>query len=102
MEKPASSATTVPTDFQPQADKAQQATPKAAVQSKASTDVKPIRAIQTSVAANCPYCNHKHELPFEKGKNGKPFFVACTRCNTEFAVRFVPVTIYQAQVAAFK
>ncbi len=57
---------------------------------------------QSVVIANCPYCNHKHELALDKGKNGKPFFVACSKCTVEFAVRYVPVTIYQAQVAAFK
>lgn len=57
---------------------------------------------QSVVVATCPYCNHKNELPLEKGKNGKPFFTACTRCERDFAVRFVPVTAYQAQVAAFK
>ena len=57
---------------------------------------------QNVVIANCPYCNHKHELALDKGKNGKPFFVACAKCTVEFAVRYVPVTIYQAQVAAFK
>jgi hypothetical protein len=67
-----------------------------------AADLKPVKIIQAVVAATCPYCNHKQDLPFEKGKNGKPFFVACVRCSTEFAVRFVPVTIYQAQVAAFK
>jgi hypothetical protein len=89
-------------DFQPQGEKAPQGSVKLPAHSKASTDVKPIRAAQTVVVANCPYCNHKHDLPFEKGKNGKPFFVACARCSVEFAVRFVPVTMYQAQVAAFK
>jgi DNA-directed RNA polymerase subunit RPC12/RpoP len=70
---------------------------------KTSPDTtKPVKIVQTTVAATCPYCNHKQELPFEKGKNGKPFFVTCSRCSTEFAVRFVPVTLYQAQVAAFK
>ncbi len=56
---------------------------------------------QAVLLANCPYCHHKHELPLEKGKNGKPFFVACAKCKADFAVRFVPVTIYQAQVAGF-
>ncbi|MEI7817404.1 MAG: hypothetical protein WCI45_09465 [Desulfuromonadales bacterium] len=72
--------------------------------SKKSTtaDIKPVKITQAVVAAICPYCNHKQDLPFEKGKNGKPFFVTCIRCSTEFAVRFVPVTMYQAQVAAFK
>jgi DNA-directed RNA polymerase subunit RPC12/RpoP len=67
-----------------------------------AADIKPMKIIQAVVAATCPYCNHKQDLPFEKGKNGRPFFVTCVRCSTEFAVRFVPVTIYQAQVAAFK
>ncbi|RII30511.1 MAG: hypothetical protein CXR30_05870 [Geobacter sp.] len=56
---------------------------------------------QTSVIAHCPYCNHKHDLPLDKGRNGKPFFMACTRCKSDFAVRIVPVTAYQAQVAGF-
>lgn len=71
----------------------------------ASRPVKKVEAKplpQSAVLANCPYCNHKHELALEKGKNGKPFFVACAKCTVEFAVRYVPVTIYQAQVAAFK
>jgi hypothetical protein len=64
------------------------------------TDLKP--AAQSSVSANCPECNFKHEFPLEKGKNGKPFLTACARCKAEFAVRFVPATIYQAQVAGFR
>jgi hypothetical protein len=75
---------------------------KKSVTAKASTDIKPFKIAQDVVAATCPYCNHKQDLPFEKGKNGKPFFVACVRCSSEFAVRFVPVTMFQAQVAAFK
>lgn len=69
---------------------------------------KPLRKIeqkpvsQSTVTAGCPYCNQKHELPLEKGKSGKPFFVTCTKCATDFAVRFVPVTMFQAQVAAFR
>lgn len=63
------------------------------------TESKP--AGQHMVVAGCPYCSHKHELALEKGKNGKAFFVECSRCNREFAVRYVPVTVYQAQVAAF-
>ena len=63
-------------------------------------DLKPVA--QTSVSANCPECNFKHEFPLERGKNGKPFFTACLRCKAEFAVRFVPATIFQAQVAGFK
>jgi len=65
-------------------------------------EIKPAKIVQAVVAAICPYCSHKQDIPFEKGKNGKPFFVACIRCSSEFAVRFVPVTMYQAQVAAFK
>lgn len=76
-------------------------TPTTAKKSGA-TEAKPVKIVQAVVTATCPYCNHKQDLPFEKGKNGKPFFVTCVRCNTEFAVRFVPVTMYQAQVAAFK
>ena len=73
-----------------------------ATKKTAAADLKPVKIVQAVVAATCPYCNHKQDLPFEKGKNGKPFFVTCVRCSTEFAVRFVPVTMYQAQVAAFK
>ena len=63
-------------------------------------DIKPVA--QAIVAAICPHCNHRHELPLEKGKNGKPFFKTCERCSTEFAVRFVQVMTYQAQVAGFR
>ena len=63
-------------------------------------NIKPVA--QTTVSANCPECNFKHEFPLEKGRNGKPFFTACARCKAEFAVRFVPATIYQAQVAGFR
>jgi hypothetical protein len=79
--------------------------------SQPTIDIKPIRSVkkmdakpvpQATVAANCPHCNHKHDLPLEKGKNGKPFFVACARCKADFAVRFVPATIFQAQVAGFR
>ena len=101
MQKPAVTALDR-ADFQPQGEKQPQAPSKQPVHSKASADVKPFKASQTVVVANCPYCNNKHDLPLEKGKNGKPFFVACARCNVEFAVRFVPVTMYQAQVAAFR
>lgn len=101
MQKPAIPALDRP-DFQPQGEKPQQAPIKLPAPSKAATDVKPFKASQTIVVANCPYCNHKHDLPLEKGKNGKPFFVACARCSVEFAVRYVPVTVYQAQVAAFR
>lgn len=63
-------------------------------------DVKP--SGQTDVDAQCPYCGHKQHIPLERGKNGKPFFFACSRCATDFAVRFVPVTVMQAQVAGFR
>jgi hypothetical protein len=97
MQKNTTSLSVLPED-QPQVIKpAPTASKKSAV-----ADIKPVKIIQAVVAATCPYCNHKQDLPFEKGKNGKPFFAACTRCSTEFAVRFVPVTMYQAQVAAFK
>jgi DNA-directed RNA polymerase subunit M/transcription elongation factor TFIIS len=72
------------------------------------TTAKPIKkaepkaATQTTVAAQCPYCSQKHEIPLEKGRNGKPFFVTCTKCTVDFAVRFIPVTLFQAQVAAFR
>ena len=45
-----------------------------------TAEVKPVKIIQAVVAATCPYCSNKQDLPFEKGKNGKPFFVACVRC----------------------
>ncbi|ACM20896.1 hypothetical protein Geob_2545 [Geotalea daltonii FRC-32] len=59
-------------------------------------------AIQSVVAAECPYCSQKHEIPVEKGRSGKPFFQSCTKCASDFAVRFVQVTLFQAQVAGFK
>jgi hypothetical protein len=62
----------------------------------------PRASSQPPVVANCPYCNARHEIPLEKGKSGKPFFVPCIKCSNEFAVRLVPVTIYQAQVAGFR
>lgn len=70
-------------------------TPKAA--RKAETK----HPVQAAVSADCPYCNQKHEIPVDKGRSGKPFFLLCTKCNNEFAVRFVQVTMYQAQVAGF-
>ncbi len=85
---------------------------KSAVPAESATGIKPSKSVkkpvearslpQSIVVANCPYCNHKHELALDKGKNGKPFFVACAKCTVEFAVRYVPVTVYRAQVAAFK
>lgn len=59
-------------------------------------------AIQSAVAVQCPSCGHKHDIPVEKGKSGKPFFFACSKCSSDFAVRFVSVTMLQAQVAAFR
>lgn len=83
----------------------QAAAPKAAATPKAhkpaaKTETK--SAPQTVVPAQCPYCSQKHEIPVEKGKNGKPFFITCTRCTTDFAVRFVPITLFQAQIAGFR
>jgi len=75
---------------------------KPAVKKPAAAEIKPHKIVPSNIPATCPYCNQKQELPFEKGKNGKPFFVTCVKCNVDFAVRFVPVTVYQAQVAAFK
>lgn len=72
----------------------------AAVKPRKKADAKP--AAQSTVTACCPYCNQKHELPVEKGKNGKAFLLACSRCTSEFAVRFVQVIQYQAQTAGFR
>jgi transcription elongation factor Elf1 len=69
---------------------------------KAPRKIEAKPAIQLPVVANCPYCNARHEIPVEKGKNGKPFFTSCNKCKNEFAVRFVQVTVYQAQVAGFR
>jgi hypothetical protein len=71
-----------------------------APRSATKMNIKPVA--QTTVSANCPECNFKHEFPLEKGKNGKPFFTACIKCKAEFAIRFVPATIFQAQVAGFR
>ncbi len=57
---------------------------------------------QTMVNAECPYCSHKQEIPVEKGRSGKPFFNSCIKCRNDFAVKFVQVTMYQAQVAGFR
>ncbi|MBC7963408.1 MAG: hypothetical protein H7Y05_10740 [Steroidobacteraceae bacterium] len=100
----------VPTETEPSETRVQVAKQPAQADS-AAAEAKPVKTAkkpeakalpQSVVVANCPYCNHKHELTLDKGKSGKPFFVACARCTVEFAVRFVPVTIYQAQVAAFR
>lgn len=80
--------------------KARPASTATSSRSTKKMDIKPVA--QTSVSANCPECNFKHEFSLERGKNGKPFFTACLRCKAEFAVRFVPATIFQAQVAGFK
>lgn len=52
------------------------------------------------VLFECPYCNHKAEAPLGR-KDGRPFFHTCEKCNGEFGLRIVPVTAYQAEVAAF-
>jgi hypothetical protein len=67
---------------------------------KKKMELKP--AVQSVVVVTCPHCNSKHDVPLEKGKNGKPFFMVCGKCRTDFAVRFIPVTAYQAQVAGFR
>ncbi|MFA7404604.1 MAG: hypothetical protein WC007_11445 [Pelobacteraceae bacterium] len=78
---------------------AQQSAPKKSTPARAPA---PLKVAQSVVSATCPYCNHKQDLPIEKGRNGKPFFATCPRCSSEFGVKFVQVTVYQAQVAAFK
>ena len=87
---------------QPSAAAQSQSAPKKPAAAKASTEIKPVKIAQSVVSATCPYCNHKQDLPIEKGRNGKPFFAVCPRCSSEFGVKFVQVTVYQAQVAAFK
>jgi hypothetical protein len=52
------------------------------------------------VIFECPYCNQKAEAPSGR-KDGRPFFHTCEKCNGEFGLRIVPVTAYQAEVAAF-
>ena len=61
-----------------------------------------IPATQAMIIAKCPYCSNENKLSPEKGKAGKSFFFECERCRAEFAVRIVPVMIYQAQVAGFR
>ena len=75
-------------------------TPLQTPKSPKKSEVRP--AIQPPVVANCPYCNARHEIPVEKGKNGKSFFMPCSKCKNEFAVRFIQVTVFQAQVAGFR
>ncbi len=60
------------------------------------------QAVQSTVTAECPYCANKHEIPVEKGRSGRPFFQTCVKCSNDFAVKFVQVTVYQAQVAGFR
>ena len=69
---------------------------------KASRKNEGKQAAQLVVSADCPYCSQKHDIPVEKGRSGKPFFHNCTKCQNDFAVRFVQVTMYQAQVAGFR
>lgn len=101
MQKNTTSAAEMSED-QLYASKPASTAPRKSAAAKSSAETKPARIVQAVIEATCPYCHHKQDLPFEKGKNGKPFFVTCTRCSSEFAVRFVPVTLYQAQIAAFK
>jgi NMD protein affecting ribosome stability and mRNA decay len=89
-------------EYQPLTTVTPQSVAKKSAMVKSSTDLKPVKIIQSVVATTCPYCNNKQDIPFEKGKSGKPFFTTCSKCSVDFAVRFVPVTMYQAQVAAFK
>jgi len=100
--QPSEPAVTVPRLPEPASPpvQARPASPAPSPRSARKPEIKPVA--QTSVSANCPECNFKHEFPLERGKNGKPFFTACLRCKAEFAVRFVPATIFQAQVAGFR
>jgi len=89
----------VPASAQPLA----QSQPASEAKPPKSSKNKELKTVtQATVATHCPNCNHKHEIHLDKGKSGKPFFMPCARCKTEFAVRFVPVTVYQAQVAGFR
>ena len=96
------SSATVATPTQQEGASVNATVPQPASQQKKLSAAKPAATHQTAVTASCPYCNFKQELPLEKGKNGRAFFTACPKCAGEFAVRFVPVTIFQAQVAAFR
>lgn len=58
-------------------------------------------SVQTTVPVECPYCSHNQDISIEKGISGKPFFQNCTMCRSDFAVRLVAMTTYQAQVAGF-
>ena len=59
-------------------------------------------SIQTAVPVECPYCSHRQDISVEKGIDEKPFFQNCDKCSGDFAVRFVVMTTYQAQVAGFR
>ena len=59
-------------------------------------------SVQTTVPVECPYCSHNQDISVEKGIDGQPFFLACAKCLGDFAVRFVAVITYQAQVAGFR
>ena len=59
-------------------------------------------SVPTTVPVECPYCSQKQDISVEKGIDGKPFFQNCAKCLGDFAVRFVAVTTYQAQVAGFR
>jgi hypothetical protein len=84
-------------------EKAQKAARKAVAHTAGPLATGPVAnpPVQTSVPVECPYCQQKQEIPLEKGRSGKPFFQSCVKCQADFAVRFVAVTRYQAQVAGF-
>ena len=92
-------STTMPESPTPAAADQKPPVPSRSPKPARKTEASP--AAQAVVPAGCPYCGQRNEIPVEKGKNGKPFFIACTKCAREFAVRFVPVTQFQAQVAGF-
>ena len=52
------------------------------------------------VGFSCPYCKSKCEI-FPTGKNSKPFIFSCPKCKGDFAVRLVPITTYEVEIAAF-
>jgi hypothetical protein len=84
-------------------EKAQKAARKAAkTADKAAAAPAVTPPAQTAVPVECPYCQQKQEIPVEKGRSGKPFFQNCVKCQADFAIRFVAVTRYQAQVAGFQ
>lgn len=103
---PPSSAEEVPaTPVQPPAAQAAVQAPTApsqpSKQPKQQRKTETVQPIQETAAAECPYCGHRHDLVLAQRKNGKPFFVSCVKCSAEFAVRFVQVTVYRAQIAGF-